>query len=69
MNRARYLFAFGYKQYHSMARANLNKNEWPGTNTAKASEYMPQNLHELKFTLSDPNLLSKSNPKCEIVVK
>ena len=37
MNRARYLFAFGYKQYHSMARANLNKSEWLMANTTKAS--------------------------------
>ena len=37
MNRARYLFAFGYKHYHSMARANLNKSEWLMTNTTKAS--------------------------------
>ena len=31
-----------------MARANLNKSEWLGTITAKASEYIPQNLHQLK---------------------
>ena len=49
----------------SMARANLNESEWLGTNTAKASEYMPQNLHQLRCPLSDPNLLSKSTFKFE----
>ena len=27
--------------------------------------YEDQNLHQLKSPLSDPNLLSKSTPKCE----
>ena len=50
--------------YHGMARANLNKSEWLMIITTKVSKYMPQNLHQLKFPLSDPTLL-KSTPKCK----
>ena len=43
---------------HSMARANLNKSKKVHTQEA-------QNMHQLKFPLSEPNLLSKSAFKCE----
>ena len=50
---------------HSMARANLKKNKDFSTSTNTASKYIPKRLHQLKSSLSDPNLLSKYTFECE----